>query len=55
MNNFSLYGLCAAQSVLQKAWEMASSKYAIFAYVAIVTIIVVLIILVAMRNESKEP
>jgi MoxR-like ATPase len=55
MNNFSMYGLCSAQSVLQKMWDIASSKYAIFAYVALVTIIVVLIILVAMRNENKEP
>ena len=55
MNNLSLYALCSAQGMMQKLWNIASSKYAILAYVAVVTVIVVLIILVTMKNENKAP
>ena len=54
MNNIS-HSLCSAQGVMNRIWEIASSKYAIFAYIAFVAAILVVIILIAMRNENKTP
>ena len=55
MNNISAHSLCSAQGVMNRIWEIASSKYAIFAYIAFVAAILVVIILIAMRNENKTP
>ena len=40
---------------MQKLLEMASSKVAIFVYIAIVAVMVILIILATMKNEEKAP
>ena len=55
MNSIFNPSLCAANDTVQKILEIASSKYAIFAYIAIVSMIVVCIIIAAMRNENKAP
>jgi hypothetical protein len=40
---------------MQKLLELASSKTAIFVYIAIVAVIVILIIMMTMKNEDKAP
>ena len=35
-------------------WELATSKYAVFAYIALIVVIVIAIIVVAMKNENKS-
>ena len=55
MNSISVHSLCAAQGVMQKILEIASSKYAIFAYIALVAVILLLIVFAAMRSENRPP
>ena len=55
MNNAFVYSLCSAGETMQNIWEAASSKVAVFVYVAILAVILIAVILVAMRNENKDP
>ncbi|MBQ8322331.1 MAG: hypothetical protein IJX91_00005, partial [Clostridia bacterium] len=55
MNNAFVYSLCGADETMQNIWEAASSKAAVFVYVAILAAILIAVILVAMRNETKDP
>lgn len=55
MSTISFYSLCAAQGVMQKILEFASSSYAIFGYIALVAVILLLIVFAAMRSENKPP
>jgi hypothetical protein len=54
MNNV-VYSLCSAGGTMQNVWEAASSKTAVFVYVAILAVILIAVIIVAMRNENKDP
>ena len=40
---------------MQKLWEAASSKVAVFVYIALLAVILILILVVTMRNEGKAP
>ena len=55
MSTISFYSMCAAQGVMQKILEVASSSYAIFGYIALVAVILLLIVFAAMRSENKPP
>ena len=54
MNN-AVYSLCSAGNTMQNVWESASSKTAVFIYVAILAVILIAVIIVAMQNEKKDP
>ena len=55
MSSIFVHSLCAAQGAMQKLLEIASSKYAIFGYIALVAVILLLIVFAAMRSENKPP
>ena len=55
MNGILTASVCAASGGLQRLIELATSKYAIFAYIALLAGLLVCIILVCMRGDKTPP
>jgi len=55
MNGILTASVCAVSGGLQRVIDIASSKYAIFVYIAILAVLLICIILACMRGDKKPP